>query len=96
MTDTTTMPTPGAKTGATTGAVAAGAPPTLEQSSFGQSRSPSVDGVVRRMESGRQWARHQADHAQEHVRAHPLRTAAYALGAGVVAGMLMRSISRER
>lgn len=85
-TDTTKPPT-----GAGMGSTAARSPETLEHS-----RSPSVDRAVHKLDSGRQWARGQAERAQEHVRTHPLRTTAYALGAGLVAGMVMRSINRGR
>ena len=68
---------------------------TLEQGRL-QGRSPAVDGAVHRLESGRRWARLKAERAQDHVRSHPLRTTAYALGAGVLAGMVLRSINRGR
>ena len=55
-------------------------------------RAPLVVGAVHRLESGREWARLQTTRAQDHVRAHPLRSTAYAVGAGVVAGMLMRAV----
>lgn len=84
-----------ATTGATRSESATMGAETLEQGRL-HSRSPAVDGAVHRLESGRRWARLKAEGAQEHVRAHPLRTTAYALGAGVVAGMLMRSINRGR
>lgn len=84
-----------APTGATVDAAAARGPETLEQGRL-RSRSPSVDRAVHKLDSGRQWARLQTERAQEHVRSHPLRTTAYALGAGVVAGLVLRSINRGR
>lgn len=59
---------------------------------FEHPRAPLVDGAVHRLESGREWARQQTARAQDHVRAHPLRSTAYAVGAGVLAGMVMRTV----
>lgn len=83
------------KTGATAGGARTRQPQTLEQGRL-ESRSPSVDRAVHTLDSSRQWARQQVERAQDQVQAHPLRSTAYALGAGVVAGMVMRSINRGR
>lgn len=42
------------------------------------------------LEQGRQWARARADIAREAIVEQPLTTALYALGAGVLIGLLLR------
>lgn len=86
----TQSPQPGAGLGEPVSGPTTG-PATLEQTSH-----PFVDRTGERLTAGRDWARGQGLRAQEHIRAHPLRTAAYAMGAGVLAGMLLKGVRQPR
>jgi len=60
-----------------------------EGRSFGQ--TTSVRQAVREdLAESRQWARQRGELARETIRDQPLKTAAYAVGLGVIIGLLLR------
>lgn len=48
------------------------------------------EAVLEDLDEGRKWASARADRAREAIREEPMRTALYALGAGVLLGLLLR------
>ena len=54
-------------------------------------RTASVRQAVREdLAEGRQWARQRGELARDTIRDQPLKTAAYAVGLGVIIGLLLR------
>ncbi|QTC92530.1 hypothetical protein [Brevundimonas goettingensis] len=54
-------------------------------------RSEGIRKAVRSdLHQGRLWARDHAEQTREVIRDHPMKTALYAIGAGVVLGLLLR------
>ena len=98
---TQAQPEPSAGPTRATARPATSSQPTAGQTTLAQatlestSHAPLVDRTSERLAAGRSWARGQGVRAQAHIRAHPLRTTAYAVGAGVLTGMLLKGVRRR-
>ncbi len=72
------------------------APATLEQAAPAlTTRAPLVDRASRRLAAGRDWTRGRTLEARRRIQAHPMRTAALAMGAGLLTGLMMKGLSRR-
>lgn len=60
-----------------------------EDRSFGE-RTSVRQAVREDLAEGRQWARQRRERVQESIRDQPIQTAAYAVGLGVIIGLLLR------